>query len=40
MTAFELASIAYVLESGRVRMHGETRVLSQDPSVQAAYMGF
>lgn len=40
MTAFELASIAYVLESGRVRMHGETSVLSQDPSVQAAYMGF
>lgn len=39
MTAFELASIGYVLESGRVRMHGETRVLSQDPSVQAAYMG-
>lgn len=39
MTAFELASTGYVLESGRVRMHGDTQVLSQDPAVQAAYMG-
>jgi branched-chain amino acid transport system ATP-binding protein len=39
MTAFELASTGYVLESGRVRMHGDTQALSQDPSVQAAYMG-
>ncbi len=39
MTAFELASVGYVLESGQVRMHGDTRVLSQDPAVQAAYMG-
>ena len=39
MTAFELASTGYVLESGRVRMHGDTATLSQDPTVQAAYMG-
>jgi branched-chain amino acid transport system ATP-binding protein len=39
MTAFEIASTGYVLESGKVRMHGDTKVLMQDPSVQAAYMG-
>jgi branched-chain amino acid transport system ATP-binding protein len=39
MTAFELASSAYVLDSGKVRMHGDTKILMQDPSVQAAYMG-
>jgi branched-chain amino acid transport system ATP-binding protein len=39
MTAFEIASTGYVLESGKVRMHGDTEVLMQDPSVQAAYMG-
>jgi branched-chain amino acid transport system ATP-binding protein len=39
MTAFEIASTGYVLESGRVRMHGDTKILIQDPSVQSAYMG-
>ena len=39
MTAFELARTAYVVESGRVRMNGETRLLMADASVQAAYMG-
>jgi branched-chain amino acid transport system ATP-binding protein len=39
MTAFEISSTAYVLESGKVRMHGDTKVLMQDPAVQAAYMG-
>jgi branched-chain amino acid transport system ATP-binding protein len=39
MTAFEIASTGYVLESGKVRMHGDTKVLIHDPSVQAAYMG-
>jgi branched-chain amino acid transport system ATP-binding protein len=39
MTAFELASTGYVVESGRVRMAGDTRVLMEDASVQAAYMG-
>lgn len=39
MTAFELASTGYVIESGRVRMSGDTQTLIQDPSVQSAYMG-
>jgi branched-chain amino acid transport system ATP-binding protein len=39
MTAFEISSTGYVLESGKVRMHGDTKVLMQDPAVQAAYMG-
>ncbi len=40
MSAFEIASYAYVIESGRVRMSGETEKLSQDPMVRSAYMGF
>lgn len=40
MTAFEIASHAYVIESGRVRLSGDTRTLSQDPMVRSAYMGF
>jgi branched-chain amino acid transport system ATP-binding protein len=39
MTAFEIASTGYVIESGKVRMSGDTKMLLQDPSVQAAYMG-
>lgn len=39
MTAFEIATTGYVLESGKVRMHGLTKDLMQDPSVQSAYMG-
>jgi len=39
MTAFEIASRAYVIESGRVRMSGDTKILSRDPAVRAAYMG-
>jgi len=39
MTAFEIASHAYVIESGRVRLSGETKTLSQDPMVRSAYMG-
>ena len=39
MTAFEIASTGYVVESGRVRMSGDTRVLIEDASVKAAYMG-
>ena len=39
MTAFEIASTGYVLESGRVRLHGDTRQLMHDPSMQSAYMG-
>jgi branched-chain amino acid transport system ATP-binding protein len=40
MTAFEIASTAYVIESGRVRLSGSTQALRQDPMVRAAYMGF
>ena len=39
ITAFEIASTAYVVESGRVRLSGDTRTLSRDPMVRAAYMG-
>lgn len=40
MTAFEIASMGFVIESGRVRMSGDTRTLSNDPTVRSAYMGF
>lgn len=40
MTAFEIASHAYVIESGRVRLFGDTKTLSQDPMVRSVYMGF
>ncbi|MYZ49195.1 ABC transporter ATP-binding protein [Propylenella binzhouense] len=39
MTAFELASTAYVLESGKVRMSGRTETLIEDAAVRAAYLG-
>lgn len=39
MTAFEIASTGYVLEFGRVRLHGDTKQLMRDPSMQSAYMG-
>lgn len=39
MTAFEIASTAYVVEAGRVRLSGDTKTLSRDPMVRAAYMG-
>jgi len=39
MTAFEIASTGYVLESGKVRLHGDTKELMHDPSMQSAYMG-
>ena len=39
MTAFEIASSAYVIESGKVRMSGPTAVLMQNEAVQSAYMG-
>jgi branched-chain amino acid transport system ATP-binding protein len=40
MTAFEISTRGYVIESGRVRMSGDTRTLSSDPMVRSAYMGF
>lgn len=37
--ALTLVGRAYVLESGRVIMHGESKALSTDERVQAAYLG-
>lgn len=39
MTAFELARHAFVVETGRVALAGETRVLSDNPMIRQAYMG-
>ncbi|MGB0683216.1 MAG: ABC transporter ATP-binding protein [Magnetovibrionaceae bacterium] len=39
MTAFDLASRAFVIETGKVVTHGETSVLADDPSIRTAYMG-
>ena len=39
MTAFELAHRGFVLESGRVTLHGMTKELADDPTVREAYMG-
>ena len=38
-TAFDLAHHAYVIETGRVAMHGSTAELSEDPRVRQAYLG-
>ena len=38
-TAFELGHRAYVIETGRVAMHGSTAELSEDPRVRQAYLG-
>ncbi len=39
MTAFDLAHRGFVLESGRVSLHGATSDLASDPMVREAYMG-
>jgi branched-chain amino acid transport system ATP-binding protein len=39
MTAFEIASKGYVVESGVVRISGPTHSLFEDASVRAAYLG-
>ncbi len=39
MTAFELARHGFVIETGRVGMHGPTNVLSKDPLIRQAYLG-
>ena len=39
MTAFEIASKGYVVESGAVRISGPTHSLIEDASVRAAYLG-
>ena len=38
-TAFELGHRGYVIETGRVAMHGSTAELSEDPRVRQAYLG-
>lgn len=38
-TAFDLGHRAYVIETGRVAMHGSTAELSEDPRVRQAYLG-
>jgi branched-chain amino acid transport system ATP-binding protein len=39
LTAFDLASHAFVLETGRVSLSGKTSDLSADPRIRKAYMG-
>jgi branched-chain amino acid transport system ATP-binding protein len=38
-TALELARRAYVIETGRVAIHGSSEELSRDPRVRQAYLG-
>ena len=38
-TAFDLADRAYVIETGKVAMHGSTDELGNDPRVRQAYLG-
>ena len=37
--ALALAEYAYVIERGQIQMHGEARVVREDPRLQAAYLG-
>ncbi|WP_026380658.1 ABC transporter ATP-binding protein [Afifella pfennigii] len=39
MTAFELASRAFVVETGRIAKSGDTATLSDDPVIRQAYLG-
>jgi branched-chain amino acid transport system ATP-binding protein len=39
LTAFELARHAFVLETGRVTLHGTTAALAENPSIRQAYLG-
>lgn len=39
LTAFELADHAYVLETGRISVEGETATLADDPRIRQAYLG-
>jgi branched-chain amino acid transport system ATP-binding protein len=38
-TAFEISDYGYVLDSGRVTLHGPSRDLLENPAVRDAYMG-
>jgi branched-chain amino acid transport system ATP-binding protein len=37
--ALEVADYAYVLETGRIKLHGPGQVIANDPQVIAAYLG-
>jgi branched-chain amino acid transport system ATP-binding protein len=39
MRAFELARHGFVLEGGRVTLHGAASELARNPAVREAYMG-
>jgi len=39
MTAFEIARRGFVIETGRVGMHGATNELAEDPAIRQAYLG-
>ena len=39
MTAFEISSYGFVIETGRVAMSGTTEKLGNDPRIREAYMG-
>jgi branched-chain amino acid transport system ATP-binding protein len=39
VTALELSSTAYVMDTGRVVQHGPSRELLRDPAVRQAYLG-
>jgi len=39
MTAFEIARHGFVIETGRVGMHGATNELAEDPAIRQAYLG-
>jgi len=38
-TAFDLAHHAFVIEQGKVAIHGEAHALAADPKIRQAYMG-
>jgi branched-chain amino acid transport system ATP-binding protein len=37
--ALEVADYGYVMENGRIAVHGEAQKLKNDPAVKAAYLG-
>jgi branched-chain amino acid transport system ATP-binding protein len=39
MTAFEIARHGFVIETGRIGMHGATKDLAEDPAIRQAYLG-